>query len=168
MLIGQNKVVSLHCRLNVDDEAGEPVEETFGGEPLVFLFGAGQMIPEFERNLDGKKSGDDLAFKIACDDAYGPRDPDALASLPLSIFDLEDKIGKEWVEAGMSVPMSDADGNRLTGLIKEVKEESVLMDFNHHLAGLDLHFSVRINAVREATPDELAHGHVHGAGGVEH
>lgn len=168
MQVGNNKVVSLHYRLQLDDAAGELVEETFGGEPLVFLFGIGQMIPEFEKNLEGKVAGDEFAFGIESQNAYGEYNPDALVKLPLETFDLEGETATEWLEEGMTVPMADAYGNRLTGVIKEIEPDGVLVDFNHPMAGQNLYFTGVIESVREATREELAHGHVHGPGGVKH
>lgn len=168
MQVGKNTVVTLHYRLQIDNAQGELVEETFGSEPLTFLFGVGQMIPDFEDNLAGKNPGDEFSFTITSENAYGEYNPQAIVKLPLETFNVSGKQATEWLEAGMTIPMADAQGNRLTGVVQEIAEDGVVMDFNHPMAGQDLYFTVNIESVREATEEELAHGHVHGEGGVIH
>ncbi len=168
MIIEKNTVVTLHYRLQEDDASGELVEETYGGEPLVFLFGVGQMLPEFESQLEGKEEGAAFSFSIKSEDAYGDEDPDALVKLPLSTFLIDGKLAEDMLVVGNSIPMSDQHGNQLVGVVKEVEEDGVLIDFNHPMAGQDLYFSVKVEAVRKATLEEIAHGHVHGDGGHHH
>jgi len=168
MIIDKNTVVSLHYRLTENDLSGELVEETFGGEPLVFLYGAGQMIPEFERQLAGKVSGDNFAFGIKSGDAYGDHDPDAVVLLPMSTFEMDGELDQEMLQIGTIIPMSDDQGNRLNGMVKEVTEEGVMLDFNHPMAGVDLFFTGTIDSLRAATETEMEHGHVHGPGGHHH
>lgn len=168
MLIDKHTVVSLHYKLQRSDATGELVEETFGGEPLVFLFGVGQMIPSFEENLEGKKAGEVLSFGIPAAQAYGNQDPDAFASLPLSIFMFEGQLAEDMLIPGQTIPLRDEEGNLLYGTISEVREEEVLVDFNHPMAGVDLFFTVQIEDVREATAEEIDHGHVHGPDGHHH
>ncbi len=168
MDIGKNKVVTLHYKLQVDDAQGEMIEETFGSEPLVFLHGVGQMIPEFENQLEGKASGDDFSFRIDHASAYGEFNPNAIVKLPISTFVVNGKLAKELLEVGRRIPMQDQNGNPLNGTVKEVQKDTVVMDFNHPLAGVDLFFSGKIEDVRQATDEEVAHGHVHGPGGHEH
>ncbi|MBI5916398.1 MAG: FKBP-type peptidyl-prolyl cis-trans isomerase [Bacteroidetes bacterium] len=168
MVIENNTVVSLHYRLTENDLLGELVEETFGGDPLIFLYGAGQMIQEFERQLAGKAAGDNFAFGIQSGDAYGEHDPDAVVLLPLSVFEHEGQLDREMLVPGNMIPMSDDQGNRLQGLVQEVTAEGVVMDFNHPMAGQDLYFTGIIESLRAATPTEIAHGHVHGEGGHHH
>ncbi len=168
MIISKNTVVSVHYRLKEGHAEGDLVEETFGGAPLTFLFGVGQMIPEFERQLEGKDAGEEFAFGINSGDAYGESDPEAVVMLPLSIFELDGKIDEDLLVVGNSVPMSDNEGNHLTGIVREVNDEGVLMDFNHPMAGKDLYFTGVVESVREATSEEIAHNHVHGPGGHHH
>jgi FKBP-type peptidyl-prolyl cis-trans isomerase SlyD len=168
MTIEQNTVVTLHYRLQADNAQGELIEETFGSDPLVFLYGAGQMIPEFERQLAGKNEGDQFAFGIASGDAYGEFDADAVAMFPLESFVIDGKLATEMLSIGNRIPMSDNEGNRLVGVVTEVSQEGVMLDFNHPMAGQDLFFSVAIESIREATPGEIEHGHVHGPGGHHH
>ncbi len=168
MTIEKNTVVSLHYRLQEDDASGELVEETFGSDPLVFLYGAGQMIPEFERQLAGKKSGDNFSFGIKSSEAYGEFNPEAVVMLPLETFVLDGQLAEDLLEPGRMIPMSDGQGNRMNGTVREVTEEGVLLDFNHPMAGQDLYFTVQVESIREATQDEISHGHVHGPGGHHH
>ncbi|MFQ5446163.1 MAG: peptidylprolyl isomerase [Saprospiraceae bacterium] len=168
MIIEANKVVSLHYRLQKDDSNGELVEETFGSDPLTFLFGAGQMIPDFENNLAGKKAGDEFAFGIESKNAYGEFNPEAVVVLPMSTFMVDGKLAEEFLQVGKTIPMSDQNGNRMNGVVKEVKEDGVQIDFNHPMAGQDLYFTGKIESLRAATAEELEHGHVHGPGGHDH
>jgi len=164
MIIENNMVVTLHYRLQEGDAQGALVEETFGSEPLVFLYGAGSMIPEFERNLAGKKIGDEFAFGIIASEAYGEVDPDALVELPSSTFVVDGRLATELLQVGRTIPMADQYGNRLMGTVKAVNADTVLIDFNHPMAGQDLYFTGVIDSIRLATPSEIEHGHVHGPG----
>lgn len=167
-MISKNKVVSLNYRLRKDDKSGELIEETHGSEPMIFLFGTGSMIPKFENELEGKKTGDKAEFKIDAEEAYGKRDETALVDLPLDIFKVDGAIDMEMLKVGNVLPMQDNEGNRMDGTVTDVNESEVKMDFNHPLAGQDLHFEVEIIDVRDATKEELDHGHVHGAEGHHH
>lgn len=168
MQIEKNTVVSLHYRLQKDNAEGELIEATHGSEPLVFLYGVGAMIPEFERQLMGKKEGDTLSFGIAAGDAYGHSDPEAIVELPKETFVVNGKLAEDLLQIGHSIPMSDQDGNQLIGTVREIRLNTVVMDFNHPMAGQDLFFTVDVESVRAATADELSHGHVHGPGGHHH
>jgi FKBP-type peptidyl-prolyl cis-trans isomerase SlyD len=168
MVIDKNMVVSLHYRLTENDVLGELVEETFGSQPLVFLYGVGQMIPEFERQLAGKAVGDDFSFGIKSGEAYGDHDPDAVVMLPLETFEVDGELDGDMLTPGNIIPMSDDQGNRLNGMVREVSDEGVLLDFNHPMAGIDLYFTGKVESVRIATETEIEHGHVHGPGGHHH
>ena len=161
-------VVSLHYRLTQNDVLGDLVEETFGSQPLVFLYGAGQMIPEFERQLAGKAQGDQFAFGIKSEEAYGEHDPDAVVLLPISTFEIDGQVDEHMLQIGTVIPMSDDEGNRLNGTVRQVTQEGVLIDFNHPMAGVNLYFTGTIESLRQATDSELEHGHVHGPGGHHH
>jgi FKBP-type peptidyl-prolyl cis-trans isomerase SlyD len=168
MIIDKNKVVTLHYQLRRDDSAGELIEETFGRDPLVFLYGAGQMIPKFEQELSGKKAGDSFDFDIDSEDAYGDYDPEAVIPLPKTSFIIDGELATHLLVPGKTIPMRDQNGRELIGTIQRIENESVIMDFNHPMAGVDLHFSGQIESIREATETELSHGHVHGPGGHNH
>jgi FKBP-type peptidyl-prolyl cis-trans isomerase SlyD len=168
MVIETNKVVTVHYTLTEGTAEGQLVESTNGGEPLVFIYGAGMMIPDFERNLTGMKEGDKFAFGIAAANAYGVYDENALVEVPKNMFEDEGKIPDGLLEIGNMLPLQDQDGNRLNGMVAWVGIDKVKLDFNHPMAGVDLFFIGHVAAVREAEAEELAHGHVHGAGGHHH
>jgi FKBP-type peptidyl-prolyl cis-trans isomerase SlyD len=168
MQISTNKVVSLTYKLS-NAQNNEQIEETNETNPLVFLFGVGAMIPDFENNLSGKSVGDTFDFQIAAKDAYGIHDAQNMAMIPSNIFhDENGNFDYVMFEVGAIIPMSDSEGNHLRGKILEITDENVKMDFNHPLAGTDLHFTGEILDIREATADEIDHGHVHGEHGHHH
>lgn len=168
MQISKNKVVSLSYILKRDNAQGEIIEETRAGDPLVFLYGIGQMLPKFEEHLSTLKTGDDFEFTLASHDAYGEMDQDAIIDLDKSIFMVDGKIDDEMLAIGNVIPMRDDQGHMLQGIVVSVNDQSVRMDFNHPMAGNTLHFTGNVIDVREATAEELSHGHVHGAGGHHH
>jgi FKBP-type peptidyl-prolyl cis-trans isomerase SlyD len=168
MVIEPNKVVSVHYTLTEGTADGQLVESTNGGEPLVFIFGAGMMIPDFERNLVGMKEGDKFAFGIVAANAYGEYDDNALVEVAKNMFEDEGKIPEGLLEVGNMLPLQDQEGNRLNGMVAWVGEDKVKLDFNHPMAGVDLFFTGHVESLREADAAELEHGHVHGAGGHQH
>jgi FKBP-type peptidyl-prolyl cis-trans isomerase SlyD len=170
MKIDQNAVVSVTYNLQAEASGGatEQIESVDETNPLVFIFGSGMMIPGFERNLNGLSKGDSFSFSIQPEDAYGAPDSTAVIKLPIDIFKLEGVIDLEILKVGNVLPMSDNEGNMLRGKVLGFDDKEVTMDFNHPLAGMDLHFTGKVIGVREATIEELAHGHVHGQGGIEH
>lgn len=168
MQITKNTVVSLSYVLKRDDAKGEIIEETRAGDPLVFLYGNGQMLPKFEEHLSTLKTGDDFEFTLASDDAYGEMDQDAIIDLDKSIFEVDGKIDLEMLAKGNVIPMRDDQGNMMQGTVVSVGDDLVRMDFNHPMAGNVLHFKGNVIEVREATAEELSHGHAHGAGGHHH
>jgi len=170
MQIQPNKVVSLTYELRVDDENGEKtlVEKVERDHPLVFLYGAGSMLEEFERHLNGLQAGDPFNFSIDPEKGYGEFDEEAVVDLPKDIFKVNGKVEEGMLEVGNMIPMTDQNGHRLQGRVVEIQDDSVTMDFNHPLAGMEMHFKGEIVDVRNATLEEISHGHVHGEGGVHH
>ncbi|MBL7809345.1 MAG: FKBP-type peptidyl-prolyl cis-trans isomerase [Saprospiraceae bacterium] len=168
MTIELNKVVEVHYTLNEGTAEGQLVESTQGGTPLAFIYGIGMMIPAFEANLAGLKTGDTFAFGIPAAEAYGEYDESALVEVPKQIFEHEGKIPDGLLEIGNVLPLQDQEGNRLQGMVAWVGLDKVKLDFNHPMAGVDLFFTGHVESVREADATELAHGHVHGAGGHHH
>jgi len=168
MQITKNKVVSLSYILKRDNAQGEIIEETRAGDPLVFLYGIGQMLPKFEEHLSTLKTGDDFEFTLSSDEAYGEMDQDAIIDLDKSIFMVDGKIDDEMLAIGNVIPMRDDQGHMLQGIVVNVTNDSVRMDFNHPMAGNTLHFTGNVIEVREATAEEISHGHAHGAGGHHH
>jgi len=163
MKIEVNKVVAVSYRLEANENGKEKVHvETAGADkPLIFLFGTGGLIPAFEENLIGKTKGDKFSFSIEAAQAYGEIEAEALVDLPLDIFKVDGVVDVSVLKTGNIVPMSDRDGNRLDGRVVGLNGDTVKMDFNHPLAGQNLHFSGEVLEVREASEEELAHGHAH-------
>jgi FKBP-type peptidyl-prolyl cis-trans isomerase SlyD len=137
-------------------------------EPMVFIHGLSGLPEAFEKNLLGLNEGDTFDFSISAEDAYGNVDPNAIIQLPKSIFQAEGQTADDILQIGNFIPMTDDQGNRMQGLVVAIEGESVTMDFNHPLAEKTLMFQGKILKIREATPEEIAHGHVHGEGGVHH
>ncbi|MCZ2476940.1 peptidylprolyl isomerase [Aquirufa antheringensis] len=170
MPIVKNNVVFISYQLAFPDEDGQPdvVEIVDEKEPMVFIHGLSGLPEAFEKNLLGLNEGDTFDFSISAEDAYGNVDPNAIIQLPKSIFQAEDQSADDILQIGNFIPMTDDQGNRMQGLVVSIEGETVTMDFNHPLAEKTLMFQGKILKIREATPDELAHGHVHGEGGVHH
>lgn len=170
MTIDTNKVVSLTYELRVDDENGDQtlVEKVEQDNPMVILYGASGLPERFEEQIGGLKEGDTFDFSINAEEGYGDFDEEAVVELPKDVFKVEGKVDNEILQVGNFIPMTNQDGHRLQGKVLEVHDESVLMDFNHPLAGVNMHFKGQIIGVRDASQEELAHGHVHGEGGHHH
>lgn len=170
MPIAKNNVVFISYQLAFPDEDGQPdvVEIVDEKEPMVFIHGLSGLPEAFENNLLGLNEGDTFDFSISAEDAYGNVDPNAIIQLPKSIFQAEGQNADDILQIGNFIPMTDDQGNRMQGLVVSIEGETVTMDFNHPLAEKTLMFQGKILKIREATPDELAHGHVHGEGGVHH
>jgi len=165
MEITKDKVVSITYELRKDSENGEVVETVTTANPLTFIYGTGGMLPKFEENLDGLKAGDAFKFGLNSEDAYGPVVDNAIVEVPVDVFKVDGEVDNNILQVGNMVPMMDNAGNRLNGKILNIGEDAVKMDFNHPMAGKDLFFSGAITEIREATEEELSHGHVHGSGG---
>ncbi len=162
MKIGNHKVVSLTYELKLNDDKGELIQKVDKDRPFVYLFGVGGLLPLFEKNLEGKVVGDKFAFGLTADEGYGSVQQEAVVPLDKKIFEIDGKIDEELLQVGKIIPMQNDQGHPLNGKIIEVKENEVVMDFNHPLAGQDLHFSGEILEIREASKEELEHGHAHG------
>ena len=143
----------------------ELMEQATKENPLRFVFGHDQMLPAFEKNLNGLQPGDKFDFVILCNDAYGEYDKDHVLELDKQMFEINGVFDKEVIYEGNVVPMMDANGNRLNGSVLQVKENTVVMDFNHPLAGEDLHFIGEVCVVREAAPEDLRPSCGGGCGG---
>lgn len=156
MEIGRNKFVTLSYELRLNGTDGEVVEKTEANAPLEFVFGAGKMLEMFENKLEGLGKGSSFDFELKAAEAYGEVNPNAVVEIPKNIFEVEGQVDDELLTVGNQVPMQDAHGNRLNGIVMEVNDEKVKMDFNHPLAGDDLFFKGEVIEVREASEDELA------------
>lgn len=165
MKITKHTVPSVTYVLTVNNELVDQADES---NPLVYLAGVGMMIPGFERELEGMAVGDTFDFSLNSQEAYGPRNEDAVVPVPREVFVVDGEFNSDVVKVGAMLPMQDQNGNPLQGMILEIKDDAVVMDFNHPLAGKDLHFTGGVIDVREATKEEIEHGHVHGPGGHHH
>lgn len=165
--ISKNKVVRLTYELR---DAGNDtlIEKVEKEQPFTFLYGVGGLVEEFETNLANLTVGDSFDFKIKSENAYGAIDETAVVDIPKEAFMIDGKLQDDMLEVGNVLPMRDNDGNFLQGRITGLTDTAVLMDFNHPLAGKDLHFKGEILEVRLATAEEIDHGHVHGEGGHHH
>lgn len=168
MKVGKNKVVGMTYILSKDDVNGELVQEVTKDNPFVVLFGVGALLPKFEQNLEGLAVGDTFNFALTSEEGYGEKTPEAIVDLDKKIFEVEGKVDEEFLKVGAQIPMQNDQGHPLTGLVLEVNEASVKMDFNHPLAGQGLYFTGEVVEVRDASAEEMEHGHVHGAGGHQH
>lgn len=164
MAIEKNNVVALTYTLYSVEENNEKtlVEQTTSENPLTYLHGVGMMLPKFEENVEGLNVGDTKSFVLNAEDAYGERDNDALAQLPLDMF----------AESGMPpvgaiLPLHDNHGNQFNAVVMDVTPEAVVADLNHPMAGKTLNFEIEILQARPATEEELSHGHAHGIDGTE-
>lgn len=165
MKIAKHTVPSVTYTLVVDGEVVDMAEKE---KPLMFIHGIGMMVPGFESNLEGLEAGAKYEFKLTPDEAYGAYNDEAVVSLPISTFMVDGKVNRDMLNVGQVVPMQDQNGSPLNGTVLEVSDEAVKMDFNHMLAGKELNFTGEILEVREATKEELEHGHIHGPGGHQH
>ena len=160
MQIADRSVVSIHYTLKND--RGEVIDSSAGAQPLVYLHGSGNIISGLEKALVGKVVGDKISVKIAPAEGYGERDARAIQDVPRRAFQ-----GIRDIKVGMSFTAEGPQGpTRVT--VTRIVGDMVTVDGNHPLAGENLNFDVEITAVREASAEELAHGHVHGEGGHHH
>lgn len=153
MQIVPEKVVHIHYTLK--NAAGELLDKSSSGEPLGYLHGGGNIIPGLEDALAGKAAGDALSVEVAPEQGYGARDESLVQDVPRGAFE-----GVDAIEPGMRFQAESEQGARIIEVVA-VAEDVVTVDGNHPLAGETLHFDVEVATVRDATAEELAHGHVH-------
>lgn len=161
MTISQHKVVTIHYKVT-DVESGEVIDTSEGGAPMVYMHGAQNIIPGLEAALEGKAVGDEIEVTVAPADAYGEYSDERIQQVPMEAFQ-----GVEKVEPGMAFTAQTEHGP-VNLIVTEVEEATVTVDANHPLAGKSLKFEVTISEVRDASEEEVAHGHVHGEGGHQH
>ena len=160
MKIETNKVVTIDYTLKND--AQEILDSSDGDEPLAYLHGNGNLVPGLERALEGKSTGDSVQVVIPPADGYGERDEDKVGEAPLAAFS---EVGE--VKPGMQFEAESPEGSELVTVIS-VNGDTITLDGNHPLAGETLHFDVKIRDIRDATEEELEHGHAHGPDGHGH
>ena len=161
MLIAANKAVSIDYTLTND--AGEVIDSSAGGAPMVYLHGAGNIIVGLEKALEGKQAGDELSVAVEPKDAYGEYSAELVAVLGREMFE-----GVDELEVGMQFHASGPDGSMQIVTIRDLDGDDVTVDGNHPLAGQRLNFQVKVVNVRDAHAEEIAHGHIHGEGGHHH
>ena len=161
MQVAQDKVVLFHYTLTND--AGEVLDSSAGGAPLAYLHGQGNIVAGLEKALDGRRAGDKLSARVEPAEGYGIHDPGLIKRVPRRSFGSISKISP-----GMQFEAQLERGQRRVVTVTAVNGDMVTIDGNHPLAGQNLNFEVEITEVRDATPEELAHGHVHGPGGHHH
>ena len=154
LLIGDNLVVSMHYKLT--DSEGNVLDSSEGAEPLTYLHGSGNIIPGLEKELVGKVEGDSHQVKVEPEEGYGEINPELIQTVDKAAFQ-----GVESVEVGMSFEAQASDGSVQHIVVKGIEGEVVTIDANHPLAGVTLNFDVEIVSVREASEEEIDHGHVH-------
>lgn len=161
MSISQNKVVTIHYTVT-DAASNEVIDSSEGGQPMVYLHGHQNIIPGLENALEGKKVGDELKVEVSAADAYGDYSEERVQQVPIEAFE-----GVENVEPGMAFTAQTEQGP-VNIIITEIEDDMATVDANHPLAGKALTFDVKIEEVRDASAEELEHGHVHGEGGHHH
>lgn len=151
-IVAFGKVVRFYY--GVRDATGRLVDRTEFGMPLTYLHGAGNVVPGLERALVGKSAGDRVQVTLAPEEAYGPRDEALVKKLPRSAIPVAGPLAR-----GQAFAVRAPDGRARQLVVVSANEEEVVVDMNHPFAGKTLTFDVTIDALRDATPDELAHGH---------
>lgn len=154
MKIAQTSVVAIHYTLTND--AGEKLDSSEGGEPLAYLHGSNGLIPGLERELEGREVGDQFKATIQPEDAYGELNPELIQDVPLDAL-----TGIEDLRVGMQLQSQSPDGATQVLTVDALGKDTATLNANHALAGAVLHFDVEIAAVREATAEEIEHGHAH-------
>ncbi len=155
-MIAKGKVVKLEYKMFIGGAEGEMIEETREGEPFVFVYKVEEMLPAFEANLDGKSIGEDFNFLIKSDDAYGDYVEERVVEFDKSVFLVDDEIDEEALAEGEMVPMTDDKGVEVDAFVLENKLNSVVLDFNHPLAGEDLYFVGKVLSVEDNDAEEKA------------
>lgn len=159
--VAKDMVVEIHYTLT--NEAGEVLDSSRDGDPMMYLHGAGNIVPGLEKQLLGRSPGDSFTAIVPPAEGYGLREPDALMRAPRSAFPADMDL-----EEGTPLWVEDDDGAEHPAWIAEVSDSAVVLDRNHPLAGVTLKFAVEVMTVRKATAEEKAHGHVHSGDGHHH
>lgn len=158
MKIQKDKVIAVSYELEVE---GKIADKASSEAPLEYIHGTGMLLPKFEAALDGKVAGDPFEFTLTPEDGYGVYNPKYLVALPIEAFQIDGKVHEELLVVGRTLPMLNSEGQVVSGTVAAVDEKSVTMDFNHPMAGKTLHFTGKVESVREATEKELREG-LHG------
>ncbi|MBS9522657.1 FKBP-type peptidyl-prolyl cis-trans isomerase [Litoribacter alkaliphilus] len=172
MKITEKTIVGLTYELKVTKEGEESapfsVEVRDEEDPFYFIFGLSGLPEKFETLLENKQQGDSFQFTLKAEEAYGQADDEMIMSIPKNQFSAQNGFTPEMLEEGNFLPLADEEGNSMQAKVVKDLGEEVLLDFNHPLVGFDLHFEGEVQEVREATDEEISHGHVHGEHGHQH
>ena len=160
MQIARDSVAAFHYTLT--DDQNEVIESSAGRDPLTYLHGGGQIVRGLEKQLEGRSTGDKFTADVAPEEGYGVHHPELMQEVPRSAFQ-----GVEDIQPGMQFQGRGPQGE-INVTVTRVEDDKVFIDGNHPLAGKTLHFAIEVTDVRAASEEELAHGHVHGAGGHHH
>ncbi|MGY3039326.1 FKBP-type peptidyl-prolyl cis-trans isomerase SlyD [Rhodanobacter sp. TND4EL1] len=160
MQIAPNSVAAFHYTLT--DDEGQVIDSSTGRDPLTYLHGKGQIVPGLEKQMEGRAVGDKFNVDVAPEEGYGVHQPELMQQVPREAFQ-----GVEDIQPGMQFQGNGPEG-QINVTVSKVENGIVFVDANHPLAGKTLHFAIEVADVRDATAEELEHGHVHGAGGHQH
>lgn len=160
MEIAADRVVLIHYTLK--DDKGAVIDSSAGGEPLAFIQGHGNLVSGLEKALEGRKDGDSVVVSVAPEEGYGRHDAALIQRVPKRSMQ-----GAGEIKKGMQFQARTEDGMRVF-TVTAIVGDMVTLDGNHPLADQTLNFDVQVVSVRDATAEELEHGHVHGAGGHHH
>ncbi len=161
VIADKDKVLSVRYELRLKAKDGELVEMVDESKPFTFIFGTGYMLEKFEAKLKGMSENETFEFVLTSNDAYGERNEENMAEIPMSAFETNGKVEEGLLAIGNFIPLRDEAGNHYNGKVLSVSNDVVKLDFNHPLAGEDLYFTGAVLSIREATAEELSHGHVH-------
>ena len=156
MKVENKKVVSLTYELIVDGVLADKADEN---RPLEYIHGTGMLLPKFESEVEGKEPGEEFAFTLTPEEGYGVFDETRLIDLPKEAFMIDGKVRDDLLVVGKMIPMMSDAGQVVNGIVYEVTEDKVTMDFNHPMAGKTLNFTGKVVEVRDATEKELQKGH---------
>ena len=160
MQIARDSVAAFHYTLT--DDQNQVIDSSEGRDPLTYLHGGGQIVPGLEKQLEGRSAGDTFSADVSPEEGYGVHHPELMQEVPRSAFQ-----GVEDIQPGMQFQGRGPQGE-INVTVTRVEDDKVFIDGNHPLAGKTLHFAIEVTDVRAASAEELAHGHVHGAGGHHH
>jgi len=161
MKFGPQKVIRFDYTLSDND--GEVIDSTEGQEPLAFIYGSTALKPALREKMEGRQSGDSFQVTVQPEEGYGLRDEKLIKEVGRDMFgDIEQ------IKAGMLFQTANADGATDMVTVVAVSDNTVTVDHNHPLAGVTLNFAIDVIEVRDATQEEINHGHVHGSGGHQH
>ena len=148
-----NKVVAVSYELEVE---GNIADKAGSEKPLEYIHGTGMLLPKFEEAVEGKEPGETFDFVLSPEDGYGAYDPSYMIDLPKGAFAIDGEVREDLLVVGNMIPMLNAGGQVVQGVVAAVGEETVTMDFNHPMAGKTLNFDVEVVEVRDVTPEDLA------------